>query len=131
MKIILFIVLTLLLFLVITTLFKQSYNVLFFFLKKPILWIVFVGMLNFLVFYISSLAPKSYYVVLWASLVAFFDNLPPKNKVMTKAELNGLCDEMLDIKSSRLKYRIGLFSYALGGFLGWLVFFGKIEVVSM
>jgi len=124
-KILSFIILTPLLFFVITTIFRQSYNLLFFLLKKPVVWIVFVGMLGYLVFYLSSRMPQSLNIVWWASLAAFFDNIPPENKAMSKAEMDELSDEMLDIKDSRLKYRVGLASFAVGCVLGWIIFFGE------
>ena len=131
MNFVLFIVLTPLLFFVITTIFRQSYNILFCFLKKPILWIVFVGILSFFAFFLSSLAPRSYHVVWWALLGALLDNIPPKKKILPEDEMNKLSDEMLNIKSSRRKYRIGLFSFAFGGVLGWLIFFSEITVTTL
>lgn len=106
--------------------FRQSYNLLFFFLKKPKAWIVFVGAMNCFVFYLASLVQASF-VIWWASLLVLLNNIPPKVKAMGDAELDTLSDDLTGVRSSRTKYRVGLAAYALGGMAGWLLFHGRLS----
>jgi hypothetical protein len=100
--------------------------------KKPIAWIGFMGLLSFLYFFIGSRFDNSFNIIWWSALLAFIVNIPPKkNKgdVFDQKEKNKIVDEVfseMGIKKGRLKYRIGLTAYLIGGILGWIMFYGQV-----
>jgi hypothetical protein len=68
-----------------------------------------------------------------SALLAFFVNIPPKVKVSDKKEINDIINKMYDemgIRKGRLKYRLGLISYLVGGILGYILFYSKVVVIG-
>ena len=114
----------------------QSNNFIFMAFKKPIAWIAFMGLLSFIYFFIGSRFDNSFNIIWWSTLLAFIVNIPPKTKksdMLDQKEKNKIVDEMyneIGIKKGRLKYRIGLVAYLIGGVLGWIIFYGQIVTVS-
>ncbi len=110
----------------------QSNNFIFMAFKKPAIWIVFMGLLSFLFFFIGSRFDNSFNIIWWSALLAFVVNIPPKTKksdVLNQKEKNKIVDDMYDeigIKKGRLKYRIGLTAYLVGGILGWIIFYSQV-----
>ena len=110
----------------------QSNNFIFMVFRKPIVWIVFMGLLSFLYFFVGSKFDNSFNIVWWSALLAFILQIPPKMKkgsLITEGEKNKMADDRyteLGIKNGRLKYRIGLTFYVIGGVLGWVVFYGQV-----
>ncbi len=110
----------------------QSNNFIFMVFRKPIVWIVFMGLLSFAYFFIGSQFENSFNIVWWSALLAFVLQLPPKmkkNSMISEGEKNKMVDDMyneMGIKSGKLKYRIGLACYLVGGILGWALFYGQI-----
>jgi len=100
----------------------QSNNFIFMVFKKPIVWIVFMSTLSFLYFFIGSRFDNSFNIIWWSALLVFIVNIPRKRK-------NKIVDEAynkMGIKNGKLKYRIGLAAYLIGGILGWIVFYSQI-----
>jgi hypothetical protein len=102
--------------------------------KKPIVWIVFAGIIGFLNFFIGSQFENSINVTGWSSLIALYMNIPPrrKNGLFSKEEMTKMIDdfyEEMGIRNGRLLYRVGLFSFVLFSLVGWIVCYG--EVVSL
>ena len=58
----------------------QSNNFIFMVFKKPTVWIVFMGLLSFLYFFIGSRFDNSFNIVWLSTLFAFLFNIPPKAK---------------------------------------------------
>lgn len=110
----------------------QSNNFIFMVFRKPVFWIVFMGLLSFLYFFIGSRFENSFNIIWWSALLAFVVNIPPKTSKrdgMDQKEKNKIVDETyqeMGIKSGRLKYRIGLLAYVIGGTLGWVLFYGRV-----
>ena len=110
----------------------QSNNFIFIVFKKPAIWIIFMGLLSFLFFFIGSRFDNSFNIIWWSALLAFIVNIPPKTKksdTLDQKEKNKIVDEMykeMGIKKGRLKYRIGLTAYLVGGILGWIIFYGQV-----
>lgn len=110
----------------------QSNNFIFIVLKKPFLWIIFMGLLSFIYFFIGSNFDNSFNIIWWSALLAFIVNIPPKVKkgeMMSQDEKNKMVDEIyneMGINRGRLKYRIGLMAYLSGGVLGWIIFYAQI-----
>jgi hypothetical protein len=110
----------------------QSNNFVFMVFKKPVMWIIFMGLLSFVYFFIGSRFNGSFNVVWWSALLAFIVNISPraeKHDALTQTEKNKIIDEIYDrigIKNGRLKYKIGLFAYVIGGVMGWALFYGRI-----
>ncbi len=110
----------------------QSNNFIFMVFRKPIVWVVFMGLLSFAYFFIGSQFENSFNIVWWSALLAFVLQLPPKmkkNSIVSDGEKNKMVDDMygeMGIKSGRLKYRIGLACYLVGGILGWVLFYGQV-----
>jgi hypothetical protein len=71
---------------VLSVLYRQSYNLFFFYLKKPLLWIVFVGFLPIIWFSLGVILHLSTTVVWWSSIFALGLNIPPKSN-LTKKEM--------------------------------------------
>lgn len=109
----------------------QSNNFIFMVFKKPPAWIVFMGLLSFSYFFIGSQLGNSFNIVWWSALLAFILQLPPmmkKDGAITEEKKNKIVDAMyneMGIESGRLKYRIGLACYLVGGILGWFLFYGQ------
>jgi len=122
--------------LVLSVLIIQSYNFIFIVFKKPLAWIAFMGLLSFIYFFIGSRIHNSFNIIWWSALLAFIVNVPPKAKkgeAFNQEEKNKIVDDMYDemeIKKGRLKYRIGLIAYLLGGILGWVLFYGQLVTTS-
>jgi len=120
----------------------QAYNILFFIMKKPYLYIIFAGMFNIVALEILSLffniKTEAYIFNIYglSSIIALFFLVPPKtDKVISKKEMNKLSDEMTGIKHSRLLYRVGLFVFFIGNIVGsYLIMYQNgikiIETVS-
>ena len=114
----------------------QSYNFIFMVFKKPTVWIIFMGLFSFLYFFIGSKFDNSFNIVWWSALLAFIVNIPPKAKkddALDQKEKNKIVDEMyneMGIKKGRLKYRIGLTVYLIGGILGWIIFYSQVITIS-
>jgi len=110
----------------------QSNNFIFMVFRKPVAWIVFMGLLSFVYFLIGSKFDNSFNIVWWSALLALILQIPPKMKKksgVTEGEKNKMVDDMyteLGIKNGRLKYRIGLTFYVIGGLLGWIVFYSQV-----
>ena len=110
----------------------QSNNFIFIVFRKPIVWILFMGLLSFIYFFVGSKFDNSFNIIWWSALLAFVVNIPPKTKrgdALDQKEKNKIVDEMYDemgINKGRLKYRIGLTAYLIGGILGWILFYGQI-----
>src|SRR3989344_9281656 len=110
----------------------QSNNFIFMVFRKPIGWIIFMGLLSFMYFFVGSKFDNSFNIVWWTALLAFILQIPPnmkKGSMITEREKNKMADDMyteLGIKNGRLKYRIGLTFYVIGGVLGWMVFYSQV-----
>lgn len=114
----------------------QSNNFIFMVFRKPATWIFFMGLLSFFYFFIGSRFDNSLNIIWWSALLAFIINIPPKNKEcepLNQKERNKITDEMyseMGIKNGRLKYRLGLATYLIGGILGWVIFYSQIVITS-
>lgn len=111
----------------------QSNNFIFLVFRKPVVWVVFMGALSFVYFFIGSKIGNSFNVVWLSAFIAFILQLPSrikKGSMITGPENNKMIDDMyneLGIKNGRLKYRIGLACYLIGGVLGWFLFYGQVH----
>ena len=100
------------------------YNIVFFIMKKPYLFLACSFLFNILVFQILNLLIPSLFnegilnIYGFASLISIILLLPPKNTMCTEKEFNEICDEFIGIKHSRLFYRISLFFFFIGGIVG-------------
>lgn len=109
----------------------QSNNFIFMVFRKPAFWMVFMGLFSFIYFFIGSQFENSFNIVWWSAFLAFLLNTPPKTRKdgdIDQNERNQLVDEMYEdmgIAKGRLKYRFGLAAYAIGGLLGWILFYSQ------
>jgi small-conductance mechanosensitive channel len=108
-----------------SVLYRQSYNVVFFRARQPVIWMLIVYLIGFAWFFLGATANWSFNVVAWSSIVALLMNIPPKS-VLSKREMDSLSDELTGVTRSRLKSRYGLMCYALGCVLGWVFFWSKV-----
>ena len=104
--------------------FRLSHYLLFFNLRKPFIWIVFVGCLGFLWFLVGSILHFSLDVVAWSAIAALAMNEIPKSS-KTKSETIDFADEFTGVANSRLKSRAGSASFVIGSILGWILFWGE------
>lgn len=114
---------------VLSILIRQSYNFIFMFFKKPILWAVSMGLVSFVYFFVGSRFNNSFDVVWWSMLLAFIVNMPIRLNNKSKKGADIVVDEVYGewgIRKGKLQYRIGLASYLVGGILGWVIFYGEI-----
>jgi len=110
---------------VIKVLMTQAYNILFFLMKKPYLYILFAGAFNIIVFEILRLLfnqiTQTYIFNLYgfsAFIALFFLTPPDTSKILSKEEMSNFSDEMTGIKHSVGLYKIGLFAFFVGGIIG-------------
>lgn len=110
---------------IIKVIMTQAYNILFFVMKKPYLYILFAGIFNILVFEILRLLfdqkMQTYIFNLYgiSAFIALFFLIPPNNsKFISKKEMSKLSDEMTGIKHSVGLYRLGLFAFFIGEIIG-------------
>lgn len=114
----------------------QSNNFIFVVFRQPMIWVVFMGLLSFLFFFIGSKFDNSFNIVWWSAFLAFIVNIPSKDtktEKLDQKEKNEIIDTAyteMGIKKGRLKYRLGLVAYLVGGILGWIIFYGQIVAVS-
>jgi hypothetical protein len=113
---------------VLNVLYRQSYNLLFFYLRKPTLWIIAVGCLGFLWFLIGSILNFSFNVVWLAAAIALALNIP--KSMFSKAEMSDISDDITGVVNSVRKSRAGLVSFALGSVLGWFLFWTEYCTLS-
>jgi hypothetical protein len=132
MTFLIYLVITIVLAIVLHIIIIQSDNIIFILLKKPRVWIIFMGVLSFSYFFVGSLFENSFNVIWWSALFALLKNIPPqvkKDSFMSKEEINKIVDENyreMGIKGGRLKYKLGLVLYSLGFILGWLTFYSDV-----
>ena len=106
---------------VLSVLYRQSYNLLFFYLKKPLLWILFVGFLPLLWFSLGRIFHLSPTVVWWSSIIALGLNITPQSN-LTKKEMQEFADEFTEVPNSIQKSRYGRICFAIGIVVGWILF---------
>jgi hypothetical protein len=100
------------------------YNIVFFVMKKPYLFLACSFLFNIIAFQILNLLIPSLFnesildIYGFACLISIILLLPPKNTMYTEREFNEICDEFSGIKHSRLFYRISLFLFFTGGIVG-------------
>ena len=100
------------------------YNIVFFVMKKPYLFLACSFFFNIIAFQILNLLIPSLFnegilnIYGAASLISIILLLPPKNTMCPEREFNNFCDEFSGIKHSRLFYRISLFLFFIGGIVG-------------
>lgn len=105
-----------------------SYNILFYVLKKPVLWFVAMFAIGFLTLFLSSFFENKLDIISSAATLAFLFNMPPKNKDIPKDMMDKLSDEFSEIKNSRIKYYIGLGLYVAGCILGQVIGYAEVNV---
>lgn len=136
---------------ILSALINWSNNIIFMMLKKPAIWIVFMFLLGFSYFLIGSQFSNSYAsfnIVWWSAFLALIVNIPgkpseglgklKKQKILNNEDIKKMDDDFknfideiyndLGIKNGRLKYKIGLFAYVVGGLLGWGLFFKNLVI---
>ncbi len=112
-----------------TPILRQSYKLIFIMALKPIVWIGFLAALNFLFFFIASIIQDSFNVVWWSSALSFFNLLSLNTQKENNGEIKKTTDDMYEIigiNKGRLKFRLGLYAYIVGGLLGWVIVYGEI-----
>lgn len=113
----------------------QSNNFIFMVFRKPMIWIAFMGALSFFYFFIGSRFDNSFIIIWWSALLAFIVNIPPrakKDEILVQEEKNQIVDDIynqISIKDGRLKYKLGLATYLIGGILGWVIFYSQMMVI--
>ncbi len=103
-----------------------SYNILFAILKKPVLWLIVMFAIGFLTLFLSSYFKNALVMISIAAFLAFLLKIPPKNKDISRDEIDKLCDEYAEVKNSRIKYRIGLGLYVTGCIFGQVIGYAQI-----
>lgn len=112
---------------------RQSYNYIFAIGRKPLLWVFFMFLLNFIFFLIGSKIQDSFNVIWFSSVLTFLLQLPPKkdktNKDMSEAmeKINEELFKELGLKVDKKKYNLGLVAFILGGFIGWILFYNNLS----
>lgn len=109
---------------------KLSYNVIFFVLRKPSLWILFVTILGFGVVGIWGILGWSHSVVAWACLATLLLGIPPKSRdpdvnTVVRAAADDIY-ESIGISGGRWKYRLGLVGFAFGAAIAYMLFYGQV-----
>ena len=114
---------------IVNFLLKQSYNFLFFLLRKPWLWIVAVLITAISFWSLSSVLGWSASVPTWACALAFMMNLPSYDTDSEKQAAYEAADAIyteLGIRSGRLLYRTGLAAFVLASMGSWVVFYSEL-----
>ena len=105
-------------------LFKQSYNLVFFLEKKPVLWVFLITLMGGLFWFFSGLSGLSVSTAAWATTMAVAMNFPPRSTSESKEIANEMYLEM-GIKHGPLLYRLGLAGFVISALAGWVIFYGK------
>jgi hypothetical protein len=110
---------------------KQSYNFIFIIGKKPLLWIATMAIVAIVVWYVSAAAKLGVSVPAWASLIALFMNLPPRQKsTVEKQAIQAMTDEVyaeMGIKHGRIFHRVGLVVFAFVCLASWFVLYAEVS----
>jgi len=113
------------------------YNIVFFALKSPYIYILVAFLFNIVVFeilaYFYSQSQDTYIFNTYglASLIALFLLIPPRNKNITKEEMSEMSDEMLGFKHSIILYRVGLFAFFIGEAIGSYIIMYQYHINSL
>jgi hypothetical protein len=94
-------------------------------MSKPVIWIIFCFVINFSFFYLGSKISNSFNVVWWSSFIGLFSQASTLTKGLNKNEEDKVFEE-IGVKFGRYKRNIGLFSYSIGGIMGWIIFYGEL-----
>lgn len=112
---------------------KQTYNLVFFTLNRPVAWIVICGFVSFLTWLISYLFELNISIPSLATTIALLSSLPPKvQDGHLQKEMDKIADELYEsvgIKNGRKLYRVGLVVFLAVAIISWIVFYGDIRSV--
>lgn len=103
---------------------KQTYNFIFYLGRKPFLWVLVSVAVGGLLWFVSAAFNWSVSIPGWASVIAFFMNLPPRSTPESKMQANEIYAEA-GLKHGALLYRIGLGGFVVSSVVGWVVFYGQ------
>ncbi len=115
---------------ILSVLYRQSYNFLFFLARRPVIWIGVVGLLgisNMVLAYLLGWDPR---LVSAAVFTAFILNLvpsPPSGH--TKEEMRTMVDEIykeMELPHGRVQSKIGLAVFALCSLTSYVLLFGEV-----
>lgn len=113
---------------------KQTYNLIFFIGRKPILWITCISIVSLAIWALASTFDWSVSIPAWACTIALIMNWPPSQKTQdTQITASAIADEMyreMGIPKGRLLYRIGLVSFIITSVASWILFYGESCVGS-
>ena len=122
MDVVFSIIIALLLIIGLISFIKWSY-VFIFMQGNPLLWIFIMGAFNFVYFLVGSKWENHSETIWWSSFLAFAACLPRSQKPVTRHSFFEIFRDVPEIENCRLKQSLGLLSWAIGGGLGWILFF--------
>jgi len=115
---------------IINVLLKQFYNYIFFIAQKPYIWIFAVAIIGVFTWGLSAILGWSINIPAWASIMAFFMNLPPSYNNSREKELaHQMVDEVyseMGLKNGRLLYKLGLAIFVFSCLASWVLFYGEV-----
>ncbi len=101
-----------------------GYNIIFFMMKKPYLYIIFSFLFNIIIFqillYFYSQETDTSIINIYAlsSIIALMMLIPPKSKVYSQKEMDNFADELTGVQNSIRLNKIALFAFFIGGVIG-------------
>ena len=109
---------------------KQSFNILFILLRKPVIWIMIMGLLGMLVFLVTILFKWDASIMSAAMITALILNIPPGNVSvkMDETAYKDLIDdtyETMGITGGLIKHRLGLVLFCVTGIASYTLLFGE------
>lgn len=114
---------------ILSVLYRQSYNFVFFLARRPVTWISVVGLLgisNMVLAFLLGWDPR---LVSAAVITAFILNLAPSPPAgHTKEDMRTMVDEIykeLELPYGRMQSKIGLASFALCSLVSYVLLFGE------
>lgn len=114
---------------VLTLIARQSYNLIFFQNKKPSVWIIMMAFTNIALFLVGAVSEFSLGIICITSfltLISIAFSTEISNYPISKTEFMEAVYLSMKINQGRLKYKLGLIAYIIGGVLGGLIFYGKL-----
>lgn len=115
---------------VLNILYRQSYNFVFFFARRPLTWIGTVGLLGILNMVLAYLLGWDPRLVSVAVFTVFILNIAPSLPTShTKEEMHTMVDEIykeMELPQGRIQAKVGLVTFALCSLVSYVLLFGEV-----
>lgn len=98
-------------------------------LKHYYAWLLSIVILLALFWIVSHCFELNVSVPFFANLYLIYKRIPPKNKLLSHAEIDKLCFEMYGVKNGRVKHRASFFLLTIVSLVSAILLYGEVRRV--